>query len=76
MLYEKGTIDWAWIKMRLIHLLILIHCNMIGRVQLASQLEGSPPPIDWLLRELNGAHLRLSIAVVCIHAYNVKEEVF
>lgn len=50
--------------MRLIHLLILANYHMIGRVQVASQLEGAPTSIDWLLHELNGAHLRLSIAVV------------
>jgi len=45
--------------MNVIHLLVFTIGNFIQLVQ------GAPSQIEWLLKELNGAHLRLSASAVC-----------
>ena len=54
------------------NLLILTICHLTQLVQATSSLEGAHPSMEWLLEELNGAHLRLSASVVCFTMCNNK----
>ncbi len=50
--------------MRLMHLIIFANGLLNQLVHSNSNLEGTSEPNEWLLQELNGAHLRLSAIAV------------
>jgi len=51
--------------MLLLGSLVVTFFYSIQLVRSSSRPENAPLPDEWLLRELNGGHLRLSATVVC-----------
>ncbi len=51
--------------MMLLGPLVVTIFYLIQLVRSSSRPENAPLPDEWLLRELNGGHLRLSATVVC-----------